>query len=68
LFETTEARPVTRLEASEFREFDALQGRRSSDAHQRAPFKQHRSSGVNTRFKKTSHFLTTPENDEKSIH
>ena len=60
--ETTEARPVTRLKASEFREFDALQGRRSSDAHQRAPFKQHHGSGVNTRFKKTSYFLTEEEN------
>lgn len=65
--ETTEARPVTRLEASEFREFDALQGRRSSDAHQRAPFKQHHGSGVNTRFKKTSYFLTEEENEAISM-
>src|SRR5262249_15230880 len=40
-----------RLQASEFREFDALRGRRSSNARQRAPFRQHRRPGVNTRFK-----------------
>ena len=43
----------SRLGTTEFREFDALRGRRSSNARQRGSFKQHPGPGVNTRFKKS---------------
>ena len=45
-----------RLGTSEFRWFDALRGRRSSDARQRRSFKQQRRPGVNTSFKISSSF------------
>lgn len=42
---------MSRLGTTEFREFDALRGRRSSDARQRGSFKQQPGLGVNTPFK-----------------
>jgi hypothetical protein len=44
---------MSRLGTTEFREFDALRGRRSNNARQRGSFKQHPRLGVNTSFKKS---------------